>query len=191
MIEAVVLLLAVGFSAGAAYIVGSRRATEAVLTEAEERIAPAAAKDVIEELLVNPDTAHLMKQVVRDYAQGRRRVLTGGFKVEHNGKKAYIVTDDKNPAVLDETPVTDEKFVIDTINEHLGSQDGWEKYMHPKPPIEIDYQWFKKLPNGNTVWITDEEYQNLRVLHGLEPMPPLAFRDEVDEEGNPLDGTSK
>lgn len=64
--------MSVGFAAGIAYILGSRTATNAVLAEAEERLAPAAAKDVINELLSHPDTREEMRGVIKNYTRGER-----------------------------------------------------------------------------------------------------------------------
>jgi hypothetical protein len=189
LIEAAALVLAVGFTSAAAYIVGSRTATNTVLERAENELVPAAAKDVIEELLVNPDTSYLMKRVVRDYAQGRRLSLTGGFKGEKVGGKMVITSTADEPAVLESTPI-DEPVVIDSVVEKLRTQDSWDEFMHPKEPLRMDTVWVKKTPTGY-VRLSDEDYQTLRSRHGLQPMPVEWFKDEVDEDGNPLPhGTS-
>lgn len=131
MINAAVIVLVAGFSAAIAYIVGSRKATSAVLEEAEDRLSPAAAKDVIEELLANPDTSHLMKQVVRDYVQGRR--VANGKKEKSVKGKTIIVPES---GVLDETPDYG-PFVVDSGLENI--KRGFSNYDtdHPEGTNEF------------------------------------------------------
>lgn len=95
MIEALVFLAAVTLTALTASVYTRRKVTKEILASSEE-IATAAARDLMEELLNNPDTREDFRRVIKNYIIGRK-----GFKIEldEHGKPTgqYVL-------VLNETP---------------------------------------------------------------------------------------